>query len=72
MSSRPFLVRAAYGDDGSTGRFRIEQNANNIAVVWGCVGVYTEGNQGKLHETALVVNLDFTPNEIYCELSSIP
>jgi hypothetical protein len=72
VGKRPFLVRAVHANDGFTGRFRLERNGNSVEVVWGCLGVYTEGNHGKLQETALVVNLDFTPDDVYLELSSIP
>ena len=64
---RPFLVRAVYAD-GFVGRLRVERQGNSLAVIWGSL----PGSPRNLKHSALVVNLDFTPDAIYYEHSAIP
>ena len=64
---RPFLVRAVYHE--GFGRFRVERRGKSLAVVWGSFS----GAAGRaMRQSALIVNLDFTPDEIYNESSMIP
>ena len=64
-----FLVRAVYTKGGLLGRLRVERKGNSLAVVWGTFGVDSNTD---LQLSALVVNLDFTPDEVYFDSSSIP
>ena len=61
---RPYLLRAVYEPAGF-GTFRVERRNNDLAVVWDCLGTSSAG----LAKSALVVNLDFEPDQIYNELS---
>ena len=65
---RPFLIRAVFSNE-SYGRFRIERHGNSLAVVWGTMP--PAGLRQELQQSALVVNLDFMPDEIYNEFSSV-
>jgi len=61
----PYLIRAVYCNPG-LGRFRAERKGNSLAIVWG--GSIHSGS--KVYErTAVIVNLDFTPDEIYTNVS---
>jgi len=62
---RPFLVRAVYEID-RPGRFRVERKGNDLAVIYGKVLFQPEG---VLQESFIVVNLDFSPDEIYNQSS---
>lgn len=64
---RPYLVRAVFGQ-GTFGNFRVERRGNSLAVIWETLLVTPR----ELQNSALVVNLDFTPDEIYNDLSQIP
>jgi len=62
---RPFLIKGVCPGNGA-GEFRVERRGNSLAVVWGSIpGVSTHD----LQDTALIVNLDFTPDEIYTDLT---
>ena len=64
---RPFLIRAVYAR--RFGRLRVERQGNSLAVIWGSI----PGTSNRdLERSALVVNLDFTPDEVYNESSTIP
>jgi len=58
---QPFLVRAVYEID-RPGRFRVERKGNSLAVIYGKVLFQPVG---VLQQSFIVVNLDFTPDEIY-------
>lgn len=62
---RPYLLRAVY-ERGGFGSFRVERRDNDLAVVWDCIGTTPAG----LEKSALIINLDFEPEQIYNELSS--
>ncbi len=64
----PYLARAVYAK-GGFGRFRAERKGNSLAVVWGQAGPYREIKPDDYAESAVIVNLDFTPEEVYTELS---
>jgi hypothetical protein len=64
----PFLLRALYGQEG-IGSFRVERKENSLAVIWGSYPAIAHRGIG---ESALVVNLDSRPSEIYNQLSEIP
>ena len=66
--SRPFLIRAVYASNA--GRFRMERKGNSLAVVW--EGLIPGIPSGSLKKSALVVDLDFTPDAIYNEESAFP
>ena len=59
---RPFLLRAVYEID-RPGRFRVERNGNSLAVIWG--KILNQPGNVVLQQSFIVVNLDFTPDEIY-------
>jgi len=61
---KPYLIRAVYGH-GGTGRFRVKRVGEAaILVVHSSLGdVFTA------HKSALIVNLDFDPKQIYCDVS---
>jgi hypothetical protein len=66
---RPYLIRAVYAK-GGFGRFRAERRGSSLAIIWGdplALQIARSGNQS----SAVVVNLDFTPDEIYTEFSSV-
>jgi hypothetical protein len=65
---RPFLIRAVYARDG-IGAFRVERKGNSLAVIWGSVPGLSQRDTG---QSALVVNLDSTPIEVYNQISQIP
>jgi hypothetical protein len=64
----PFLLRALYGQEGF-GSFRVERKENSLAVIWGSIPAIAHHGIGG---SALVVNLDSTPSQIYNQLSEIP
>ena len=65
----PFLIRAVYEKDGPGG-FRAERHGNSLAIVnHGHFPVLGSGS-GEYEWTAVVVNLDFTPDEVYTEVSA--
>ena len=65
---RPFLIRATYARSGF-GVFRVERKESGLAVIWGSVPGLSDKDTG---QSALVVNLDSTPTEIYNQSSTIP
>ena len=65
---RPFLIRATFARTGF-GVFRVERKGNSLAVIWGSVPGLSDQDTGR---SALVVNLDSTPVEIYNQSSAIP
>jgi hypothetical protein len=70
---RPFLIRAVYAREG-IGAFRVERKGNSLegnslAVIWGS---YPGLSHQDIGQSALVVNLDSTPIEIYNQSSTIP
>jgi len=58
----PYLVRAVYGHAG-TGRYDLLRRGDDVRVVHGSLG-----HTSVCHESALVVNLDFEPREVYVEV----
>jgi hypothetical protein len=54
---------------GAHGRFRAERNGKNLAIVFGTILNQPVGR--KFDTSAVIVNLDFTPDQIYTESSSI-
>jgi hypothetical protein len=60
-SKKPFLVRAVYGQ-GGTGGYRIFKHGDDLLIAHGSLG-----HHSAYHKSALVLNLDFTPAQIYIE-----
>ena len=56
---KTFLIRAVYGQ-GGTGRYTVSHRGNDILVDHGSLG-----HQSAFHKSALIVNLDFEPHELY-------
>jgi hypothetical protein len=59
----PYLVRAVYGQ-GGTGSYKVSRLGNSLLVSHGSLG-----HSAACHTSALVVNLEFAPNEIYNKIS---
>jgi len=68
---RPYLVRAVYGKSGF-GKFHAERRGDSLAIVWGDLMALQIARSGEYQGSAVVVNLDFTPDEVYAELSTVP
>jgi hypothetical protein len=68
---RPYLVRAVYGK-GGFGQFRAERRGSSLTIVWGDPLTLQIARSGEYQSSAVVVNLDFTPDEVYTEFSSVP
>ena len=60
---RAFLVRSVRGH-GGTGSYMLSRRGNDLWVYHGSLG-----HQLAWHRSALVVNLDFTPREVYFDTS---
>jgi hypothetical protein len=60
---QPYLVRALYGH-AATGRYGVLRYGKDLRVYHGSLG-----HTSVCHESALVVNLDFVPREVYIEVS---
>lgn len=58
---RPFLVRAVYVQ-GGTGKYLASRRGEDLCIAHGSLG-----SGGDYHQSALVVNLDFTPRQTYVE-----
>jgi len=65
----PYLVKAVYSARGF-GQFRAERHGSSLAIIWGTVRVPEINQDEDYRPSAVVVNLDFTPDEVYTELSS--
>jgi len=63
-SKKPVLVRAVYGN-GGTGNFMIRYDVNALYVHHGSLGNLAAGKN-----LPLIVNLPFTPTEVYAWVSS--
>jgi hypothetical protein len=64
----PFLVRVIYCKTG-LGGFRAERNGGSLAIVnFGRLPIFNSHPE-EYERSAVVVNLDFTPSEIYTEIS---
>jgi bla regulator protein blaR1 len=68
---RPYLIRAVYARSGF-GQFRAERRGSSLAIVWGAPLALQIARSGEYQSSAVVVNLDFTPDEVYTELSCVP
>jgi hypothetical protein len=68
---RPYLVRAVYGV-GGFGKFRAERRGNSLAIIWGDLMAFHIDRLENYRRSAVVVNLDFTPDEVYNEFSTVP
>jgi hypothetical protein len=71
---RPFLIRAVYSRGGvrsGIGGFRAERRGNSLAVIWVTLPILLSEHDFSQEplQSAIVVNLDFTPDEIYNETS---
>ena len=59
----PYLVRAVYGH-GGTGEYRLKRIGEALLIIHSSLGKRIVYNK-----SALIVNLDFQPRELYIELS---
>jgi hypothetical protein len=60
---KAFLVRAVFGHQG-TGAYRVFRRGNDLFVRHASLG-----HSSPCHKGALVLNLDFTPGEVYVAMS---
>jgi hypothetical protein len=60
---QPYLVRVMYGHAG-TGSYGVLRRGNDIRVFHGSLG-----RTNACTKSALVVNLEFAPREVYVEIS---
>lgn len=56
---KPFLVRAVYGH-GGTGGYTVSRRGNDLLIRHDSLG-----RSSAYHKSALVVNLDFAPRQVY-------
>ena len=64
----PYLFRAVYRKNGfMRGQFRAERHGNSLAIVF-CDGPGASSEE--CERTAVIINLDFTPDAVYTETSS--
>jgi len=68
---RPYLMKAIYGK-GGFGQFRVERQGSKVSIVWADLMALQIQRKEAYRRTAVVVNLDFTPEEVYTEFSCIP
>ncbi len=64
----PYLVRAVYRTGNGPGQFRAERNGTSIAIVFGDMPTIPR-QSSKYEWSAVVVNLDFTPDAVYTAVS---
>jgi hypothetical protein len=65
----PYLIRAVYRK-GGTGQFRAERKGNKLAIVWAdptFIHPEEPDRPRQYEESAVIVNLDFTPDEVFTE-----
>jgi hypothetical protein len=60
---QPYLVRAVYGH-GGTGEYVLKRIGEALLIIHGSLG-----KRDVYNESALVVNLDFEPKELYIDVS---
>jgi hypothetical protein len=68
---QPYLVKAVYRK-GGTGQFRAERNGNKLVIIWAdwtFINPEEPGRPREYQESAVIVNLDFTPDEVFTEAS---
>jgi len=73
LGKDPYLIRAVYCKD-ELGGFRAERRGNSLAIIWGgLLGTFRSAmlDPDKYERSAVIVNLDFTPDEIYTEFSCV-
>jgi hypothetical protein len=56
---QPYLVRAVYGR-GGTGDYSVQKTGNNLLIIHSSLG-----KSSVLTKSALILNLDFEPKEVY-------
>lgn len=64
----PYLVSAVY-QPGVVGRFHAERKAASLDIIFGGLAGMLGNDLRGCEKTAVVVNLDFTPDQTYCECS---
>jgi len=64
----PYLVRAVYRTGNGPGQFRAERSGNDVAIVFGDMPTLPPPS-AKFEWSAVVVNLDFTPDSAYTAVS---
>jgi hypothetical protein len=64
----PYLVRAVYRTGNGPGQFRAERNGVSVAIVFGDWPTLPP-ESAKYQWSAVVVNLDFTPDAVYTAVS---
>lgn len=60
---KPYLVRAVYGH-GGTGSYSVLRRGSDVRVMHGSLG-----RSAACNASALIINFDFVPREIYIEVS---
>jgi len=64
----PYWVRAVYRTGNIGGQFRAERNGDDVAIVFADWPML-QSTSSKFEWSAVVVNLDFTPNAVYTAVS---
>ena len=68
VGKTPYLLRAVYRTGNGPGQFRAERNGTSIAIVFGDMPTIPP-ESSKYEWSAVVVNLDFTPDAVYTAVS---
>jgi hypothetical protein len=64
----PYLIRAVYRTGNGPGHFRAERKGDSVAIVFGDMPK-PPPKTAKYEWSAVVVNLDFTPDSVYTTIS---
>jgi hypothetical protein len=65
---RPYLVWAVYPVEGF-GEFRVERHGDSLLVIYGPVMSFQPTMD--YQQSTIIVNLDFTPDEVYNDISGL-
>jgi len=65
----PYLMTAVFPTKGGPGQFRAERNGDSVTIVFGGMPILIS-SATNYEQSAVVVNLDFTPFLVYTAVSS--